>query len=658
MTEIRTLLVANRGEIARRVMRTAREMGISTAVVFSDADEGAQFVREADVAVRLPGVAPADTYLRGDLVVAAALAVGADAIHPGYGFLSENAEFATRVAEAGLVFVGPTPETIAAMGSKIRAKQIMAASGVPVLPGVTVEGDLDDGVGAELGRIGYPLLVKASAGGGGRGMRIVESPAELEDAVSSARREAASAFGDDTVFVEKYVRAPRHIEVQIFGDSQGTIVHLFERECSIQRRYQKIVEESPSPVVTPELRARLGEAAIAAGRALGYVGAGTVEFVLDASGEFHFLEVNTRLQVEHPVTELVTGLDLVRLQLLVAQGHPLPPEVLGATISGHAIEVRLYAEDPSNGFLPTSGTLRAFELPDTVRVDGGFAAGDSVSIHYDPMLAKVIAHAPTRTEAARVLASALRRARVHGVVTNRQLLAGILTEPEFLAGGTDTAYLDRHPVSELTESRHDDLPWAAAAAVLARSARNRGEATVQPSITAGWRNVRSQPALARLATTAQTLDVRYVDGRAGLELVVDGQSLGDRVTAVAAANGHGDYLVTLEVDGVRRRFGVVIDGTTIDVDGAQGSHEFTDVDLLPVPGDSADVGSLAAPMPGTVIRVGVAAGDEVEAGQVIVILEAMKMEHSVRAPLAGTVESVSVRAGDQVDVGQVLAAIV
>ncbi|CAN5211854.1 biotin carboxylase N-terminal domain-containing protein [soil metagenome] len=656
MTQIRTLLIANRGEIACRIIRSARASGIRTVAVFSDADADALFVTQADIAVRLPGVTPAQTYLRGDLIIAAAKQTGADAIHPGYGFLSENAEFAQSAADAGIIFVGPTPAAITAMGSKIRAKEMMAAAGVPILPGATVTGESSEQeLIALVAGIGYPLLVKASAGGGGRGMRIVNSESEIAEAVASARREAGSAFGDDTVFVEKYVTSPRHVEVQIFGDTHGTVVHLFERDCSIQRRYQKIIEESPSPAVTPELRERLGAAAVAAGRRLGYVGAGTVEFILDPSGDFHFLEVNTRLQVEHPVTELVTGLDLVRLQLLVAQGEALPAEVVNASMTGHAIEVRLYAEDPAAGFLPTSGLLRDFTLPDWVRVDTGFVSGDTVSIHYDPMLAKVIAHAPTRTEAALALANALRSARIHGVGTNRDVLVGILTEPEFLAGSTDTAYLERHSVEELTESRSDDeLRLGAAAAALAVRADRRQRATVQTAITPGFRNVRSAPALLRLADSAGVEhDVHYEIAGPSIQISVDGVTLGEGSTATADASH-----VTLETAGLRRDFSVSISGSIVDLDGPFGGVEFSIVDLLPPPGSTAAAGSLSAPMPGTVVRTEVEPGTHVRAGQPIVVLEAMKMEHAVRAPNDGIVESVLVSVGEQVDIGQVLAIVV
>lgn len=655
---IRTLLIANRGEIAVRVIRSAREMGIETVAVYSDADAGALFVREADRAVHLPGVAPADTYLRGDLILAAARSTGADAIHPGYGFLSENAEFAASVGAAGITFVGPSPDAITAMGSKIRAKALMEESGVPVLPGATVSSDFTDAELTELGeRVGFPVLVKASAGGGGRGMRIVEQPSDLGEAVASARREAGSAFGDDTVFLERYVTAPRHVEVQIFGDATGRVISLFERDCSIQRRYQKIVEESPSPVVTPQLRARLGDAAIAAGEAIGYVGAGTVEFILDQGGDFFFLEVNTRLQVEHPVTELVTGLDLVRLQLLVAQGEELPDEARTATMTGHAIEVRLYAEDPAAGFLPTSGILRDFALGAGVRADTGFAAGDAVSIHYDPMLAKLIAHAPTRAEAALALARALQRSRIHGVGTNRDVLVGILREPEFLAGISDTAYLERHPVDQLAvvpSAAERDL--SAAAAVLALRAHRRSTVGVQRAVTPGFRNLSSQPMLVRFADGDVERDVRYRVSEQLADIQVDGRSL-DQVSFSVECTGPADFTVTIVVDGVRERLQVTIHGDRIDVDGRFGGVELIELGLLPEPGSQAAAGSLAAPMPGSVTRLVVSTGERVSAGQIVLVLEAMKMEHSVRAPVDGVVTEILVEAGHQVDLGQVLAVV-
>jgi propionyl-CoA carboxylase alpha chain len=648
---IAKLLVANRGEIATRVMRTAHDLGISTVAVYSDPDAGAPFVRLADEAVRLPGSAPGDTYLRADLVIAAAQATGADAVHPGYGFLSENAGFARACAEAGLTFVGPSPEAIASMGSKIEAKALMDAAGVPVLPGATVTDETD--LAAVAASIGFPVLVKAAFGGGGRGMRVVHDSAGLEEAVSGARREAASAFGDGTVFLERFVVDPRHVEVQILGDTHGEVVHLFERECSIQRRYQKIVEECPSPAVDDALRAELGAAAVAAGKAIGYTGAGTVEFVLDRDGRFFFLEVNTRLQVEHPVTELVTGLDLVEQQLRVAEGEPLPPEVTGARISGHAIEVRLYAEDVPAGFLPATGTLHRFRVPASrgVRVDSGVADGSVVGPHYDPMLAKVIAHGRTRREAARTLARALRQAELHGVTTNRNLLAGILAEPEFLAGHTDTGYLTRHDPTALGASeggaRH------AAAAALAAQARNRRDARVVPEMPSGWRNVGGAPQRVAYTLGSDTLEVAYSLRRSGLRVTVNGEPLGGVVRLLSASPS----LVELEIDGVHRTYSVQTRAAVSYVDGSEGSAALAEVPRFADPDAATAAGSLLAAMPGAVVRVLAGEGDPVTAGQPLVVLEAMKMEHTVAAPADGVLSDLRVRQGDQVDTGQVLAVV-
>src|SRR4051794_7146745 len=644
---IRSLLVANRGEIARRVFRTARAMGIATVAVYSDPDADAPFVREADVAVRLPGASPAETYLRGDLVVAAALRAGADAVHPGYGFLSENAAFAQQVVDAGLVWVGPPPSAIEAMGSKLGAKEMMRAADVPTLPWATDVSGADD--------VGFPLLVKASAGGGGRGMRIVRSAAELDEAVSGAAREAGSAFGDATVFLERYLEAPRHVEIQVFADSHGNVVSLFERECSIQRRHQKIVEESPSPAVDESLRMRMGAAAVAAARAVGYVGAGTVEFVLDEKGEFAFLEMNTRLQVEHPVTELVTGLDLVRLQLLVAEGHPLPPEALAPVLSGHAIEVRLYAEDATRGFLPVTGRLSRFEIPSVagVRVDSGVESGTVVSPHYDPMLAKVIAHAPTRSEAATMLAAALARARIHGTTTNRDLLVAILREEEFLDGATDTAYLERHDPVSLGASPvgQGDRVVHAVAAALAVQASRRAAARVLGGLPSGWRNNPSQRQEVSLRPTGggEPVTVSYLFGRAGaVAIAVDGLDVD--VTLHTATAG----TVDLSVDGVRRRCDVAIDNDAVDVDSAAGWTAYIVEPRFAEPDAGHAAGSLVAPMPGSVVRVLVQAGADVTAGQALVVLEAMKMEHTVAAPTTGTVAEVRVQPGRQVEAGTVL----
>jgi propionyl-CoA carboxylase alpha chain len=648
---VRSLLVANRGEIARRVFRTARTMGLSTVAVFSDADTDLPFVREADQAVRLPGNTAADTYLRGELVIEAAIRAGADAIHPGYGFLSENAAFARAVVDAGLTWVGPPPEAIEAMGSKLEAKRMMRDAGVPTLPWAE---EVDR---AAVGEVGYPLLVKASAGGGGRGMRIVRSEGELDEAVESARREAAGAFSDATVFLERYLEAPRHVEVQVFADTHGNVVSLFERECSIQRRHQKIVEESPSPAVDHGLRAEMGEAAVAAARAVGYVGAGTVEFVLAADGSYYFLEMNTRLQVEHAVTELVTGLDLVRLQLVVASDQPLPAEALAPTLTGHAIEVRLYAEDPENGFLPVTGTLRRFEIPDAVRVDSGVESGNVISPYYDAMVAKVVAHAPTRAEAARTLAAALKRARINGVTTNRNLLVRILGESEFLAGTTDTAYLERHDpawlASPLLATPQEQAAHAVAAAV-ALQALNRAQARVATSPPSGWRNNPSQPQRVELADRGSSHVVHYQFGRGGsLTAEVDGQAVAIVVRSASATE------VDADIDGVRRLYEVTIDpaGATVDVDSPLGSSSYAVVPRFPDRSDAAAAGSLVAPMPGSVVRVLVEAGATITKGQPLVVLEAMKMEHTVTSPADGIVSELRVEPGQQVDAGSVLAVI-
>ena len=663
---ISKLLVANRGEIAVRVMRTAHRLGIATVAVYSDADADAPFVRLADEAVRLPGVTPSETYLVGTSVIAAARATGADTVHPGYGFLSENEGFARDCAAAGLTFVGPSPEAIASMGSKLEAKALMAGAGVPVLPGATVteESDLD----AIAGDIGFPVLVKAAFGGGGRGMRVVHEPSALRDAVEGARREAQAAFGDGTVFLERFVVDPRHVEVQILGDEQGTVVHLYERECSIQRRYQKIVEESPSPAVSDALRAELGAAAVAAGKAIGYTGAGTVEFVLGQDGSFYFLEVNTRLQVEHPVTELVTGLDLVEQQIRVAEGNALGDDVLGARIEGHAIEVRLYAESVTRGengaesrggatgfstdYLPATGTLHRFDVPGKVRVDTGVEDGSVVSPHYDPMLAKVIAHGRTRAEAARTLARALAGAALHGVTTNRDLLVGILREREFLDGATDTGYLVRHdPVALGSGTLADGGRRHAAAAALATQAANRASARVLAGMPSGWRNVGGASQHVTYTLRGSDVNVAYRFRRGGLDVRVNDEPLAAVLVSATPER------VVLETDGVRRDYAVHRRDERSFVDGPDGSVVLAEVPRFADPNAVAHAGSLLAPMPGTVVRVLGEPGRQVEAGQPLVVLEAMKMEHTVAAPGDGILGEVRVSAGDQVDTGQVLAVV-
>ena len=641
---ITTFLVANRGEIARRVFRTCRAMGLGTVAVFSDADRDAPFVTEADEALALGGSAATDSYLRIDKIVEAAAGCGADAIHPGYGFLAESAAFAQAVIDAGLVWIGPSPHAIARMGSKLESKQLIADAGVPTLPSVDLTGLTDSAVASAAANVGYPVLVKASAGGGGKGMRIVSDPSDLAQAAAGARREAQSAFGDGTIFLEKYLVDPRHVEIQIFGDTHGNIVSLHERECSIQRRHQKIVEEAPSPAVDSTLRQRMGEAAVAAARVVDYTGAGTVEFLL-ADGDFYFLEMNTRLQVEHPVTEAITGLDLVRLQLLVAMGEPLPADALSPRLDGHAIEVRVYAEDPQRGFLPAAGTLSTFEVasPPGIRVDSGVESGTVVPVHYDPLLAKVISHAPTRTEAARTLAASLDRSRIHGSVTNRDLLVRILRHPEFLAGHTDTGFLERHGVAGLAAPLvdADEQRWMALAATMVGHRERRDTAPVLTTVPSGWRNNPSDPQSVSYTGPHGEVIVRYrmsgptVSFDNGPDVAFDHSVLGDRVT--------------VEMDGRRRTYRVRRRGSVFEVDGSRGGATLTEIDRYPITGLDADPGSLHAPMPGKVLSVLVAEGDEVETGTVLLVMEAMKMEHTLRAPVSGVVTSVRASAGDQVD---------
>ena len=657
MPQVRTLLVANRGEIARRIFRTCRELGIATVAVYSDPDADAPFVREADEAVPLGGGTPAESYLRSDRIIAAANLARADAIHPGYGFLSESADFARDCAIGGLTFIGPSADAIESMGSKIRARRLMAAEGVPVLPGAELSDLSDAALVAAAESIGWPVLIKASAGGGGRGMRVVRDSAGLAAAVASARRESGSAFGDDTVFLERYVERPRHIEIQIFGDLFGTVAHLNERECSIQRRYQKILEESPSPGLSPSLRARMGAAAIAAGKAIGYVGAGTVEFIVTPEQEFFFLEVNTRLQVEHPVTELVTGIDLVALQIAVAEGQPLPPSVVTPELNGWAIEARLYAEDPAADFLPTAGRFETFQVPEGagVRVDSGLESGVVVSTNYDPMLAKVIGYGDTRAQALRRLTAALRQSRLHGPRTNRDLLVAILEHPEFAAGELDTSFLERHPPAQLlsrSAAGEEDLELSSVAAALAAAAAARASTPTLKTLPAGWRNTPSQLQRRRFRSDDASLDVGYRQASPSGETryEVNGRRLD--IQALGATS----EAVTLLVDGIRRTFSVHAAADQVWVDSARGSVALAVEPRFPIPELELAAGSLLAPMPGTVIRLDAEPGPVV-AGQPLLVLEAMKMERAIVAPIDGLLLAFPVKVGQAVAGGEVLAVI-
>ena len=660
MKPIQKLLIANRGEIARRVMRAAHDLGIATVAVYSDADAALPHVREAGEAVRLRGNAPTDTYLRGDLIIAAAVATGADAIHPGYGFLSENAEFARDCAANGLTFVGPSPDSIDRMGSKVAAKELMAGAGVPVLPGLTIDPDAAASAIIEHGvSIGYPILVKAAFGGGGRGMRVVRVAADLLDSVASAQREATAAFGDGLVFLERYVEAPRHIEVQVFGDAHGDVVHLFERECSIQRRHQKVIEEAPSPIVTPEIRDRLGAAAVAAARAIDYVGAGTVEFVMDQDGEFFFLEMNTRLQVEHPVTECITGIDLVQLQLRVAQGEAVPVEVRDATISGHAIEARLYAEDVPAGFLPMSGPLHRMEFPAVsgLRIDCGFESGNVVSTFYDAMLAKVIVWAPTRDAAATALGGVLERAQLHGVTTNRDVLVSTLRHAEFRSGLTDTAFFERNDPTVLGASHTNAAAHSVHAAVAALYAvvHDARRSPLGDAIVPAFRNLGAQSQLVGYEGDA-ALQVSLAFRRDGGcdVVVVDGSDSELLATFTATDIALSDGQLTCDFDTVRRTYSVHVVGATSYVDSAIGHTAVRELPRFPIPQTHASVGSLRSPLPGSVVQLHATIDTQVGAGDVLVVLEAMKMEHAIRAPYDGIITSVPVSLGQQVETGTVL----
>jgi propionyl-CoA carboxylase alpha chain len=636
---IASLLVANRGEIARRIIRTARQMGIRCVAVYVADDAQSPHVADADESVRLPG-----SYLDGDAIVAAAKATGADAVHPGYGFLSENAAFATAVGAAGLVWVGPSPAVIEAMGDKLAAKRLAEQAGVPTLP----SSDRPDDAG-EATRVGYPVLVKAAAGGGGKGMRVVDSPEHLAEAVAAARREAKAGFGDDRVFLERFVARSRHIEIQLLGDHHGNLVHLGERECSIQRRHQKVIEESPSPAVDEPMRAAMGEAALRLGRSMGYQSAGTVEFLVDdATGEFFFLEVNTRLQVEHPVTEQVTGIDLVREQLRIAAGEPLDVTQDDIRFHGHAIEVRLYAEDPANDFLPVTGTLVAFEPADApaVRWDSGVVAGSVVGTRFDPMLAKVIAHAPTRSEAAGRLALALERLHLGGMVTNRDFLAAILRSTAFAAGDTTTDFIERTGPAPALVLSDDELRHAATMAALWLQARNRATATVWQGLPSGWRNARLPAQQVTFAAGERIVAIGYQATRDGTFIIGDG--------VTARVHGHAAHSIDAEIDGRRMSTRITRHGEHLYVQTTRGTVRLHELPRFHVPGDAGRAGGLNAPMPGAVLDVRVAAGDPVTAGQVLVVLEAMKMEHHIKAPTDGVVAEVRVAAGQQVDNGALL----
>jgi acetyl-CoA/propionyl-CoA carboxylase biotin carboxyl carrier protein len=635
MTVIDTLLVANRGEIARRIIRSARARGLRTVAVYSDADRQAAHVREADAACRIGPTPASESYLDVDAILKAARDSGAQAIHPGYGFLSERSEFARAVVEAGLVFVGPSADVMDQMGRKDRARLIAVAAGVPVVPDHAIDGD----TAAEIPESEFPILVKAAAGGGGKGMRVVRRPGELQEAIVAARREARSSFGDDTLLIERYVENGRHVEVQVLADAHGNVVHLFERDCSSQRRHQKVIEEAPSPSVTDEVRTVLTDAAVALAREVGYVNAGTVEFLVDptrGTDGVYFLEMNTRLQVEHPVTELVTGLDLVDLQLAIAEGRPLPFGQDDLTCTGHAIEARVYAEDAFNGFLPQAGTATFVHWSDLARNDEALESGQTVSTSYDPMLGKVIVHGPTREAARKRLVAALDDTAVIGLTTNTGFLRELAASQEFRDAEVDTGWLDRH--RDRIQLPEDDLAAVFAAWVVAQGApRDRGPFGVGD----GWRSA-GPP-----APVTVELDDRW--------LVSADQVAGPTGTHAVALLDRSGHVVRLEVDGRVLEAVVVVEPHVVEVAHRGHTRRFRRPDAFgPGAGAGTTDGTLLAPMPGTVLDVDVAQGDAVEEGQRLGVLEAMKMELALKAPFAGTVATVGAVPGDQVALGDVL----
>lgn len=643
-----SVLVANRGEIAVRVFRTLRRLGIRSVAVHTDADAGARHVREADEALRIA------SYLDIEAVIEAARASGAAAVHPGYGFLAENTAFARACGEAGLVFIGPPAGAIDAMGDKIRAKRTVAAAGVPVVPGRDEPGLSDAELKAAALEIGLPVLLKPSAGGGGKGMRLVRDAAELPEAIASARREARGSFGDDTLLAERFVENPRHIEIQVFADAHGGAVHLGERECSLQRRHQKIIEEAPSPLLDEASRARMGAAAVAAAQAVGYVGAGTVEYIVSADrpDEFFFMEMNTRLQVEHPVTELVTGLDLVELQLRVASGEPLPFTQDDVRLDGHSIEARVYAEDPARGFLPTGGRVLALSEPDGVRVDSGLDVGTEVGGSYDPMLAKVIVHGADRAEALHRLDRALASYTLLGVPTNVAFLRALLGHPSVVSGDLDTGLVER-ALDDLTSG--DAVPpevLAAAALERMRALESGPDGGGDPwDIPDGWRpGAHAWAPWIITPSGGDPVEVR-VQGRAASARVAIGG--GEPVAAALT----GPFVLTY--GGRTTSFAAARDGGTLWL--GQGGRAWALSEHVRAEGGAASTaagdGVLRSPMPGTVLAVKAAEGDLVEAGQPLVVVEAMKMEHTVTAPLAGVVAQLPVRAGAQVALDAVLAVI-
>jgi len=644
-----TLLVANRGEIAIRIMRTARRMGLRTVAIYSEADRHSAHVMQADLAVCVGGAAPRDSYLNIDAILAAARQTGADAIHPGYGFLAENEDFAAAVRQAGLVFVGPSPEAILAMGNKAEAKRLMLAARMPCVPGYQGQDQSDATLVAAANDIGFPVMVKATAGGGGRGMRLVQAAAELPAALASARSEALTAFGSDELILERAVIEPRHIEIQIFADSHGNVIHLGERDCSVQRRHQKLIEEAPSPAVNAALRERMGQAAVAAARSIRYVGAGTMEFLLDRSGAFYFMEMNTRLQVEHAVTEAITGLDLVEWQLRVAAGEPLPLAQDGVQLQGHAIEVRLTAEDVAAGFLPQSGPVLRWRPPGArhdVRVDHGLREGGAVPPHYDSMVAKLVAHAPTREEARRKLRLALQDCALLGIASNQGFLADCLAHPAFVSGEVHTGFIAQH-MGQATQAQRPDATTLAIAALC----------------VAGWpahdaeRLGRPEFGIA-LEMGRERWTVRLQPEAGGVHAVVHAAG-GERETVrLLRLQASDDGCWWLECNGQAQQALHALEAQAVHLFTQGRAWRFTPVDARRTRVQDSGDGAIHAPLAGRIAAVHVGLGDTVQAGQALVVLEAMKMEHSLCALFAGRVAELSAQVGGQARAGSKLVQVI
>ncbi|MCO5234122.1 MAG: acetyl-CoA carboxylase biotin carboxylase subunit [Chitinophagales bacterium] len=651
MSTIKKILIANRGEIAVRIMRTCCEMGISTVAVFSDADENALFVQKADEAVRLGGKQPSESYLLGEKIIAAAKATAADAIHPGYGFLSERADFAQSVIDAGLIWIGPHPEAIRQMGSKIGAKKIMQKYGVPTIPGYQGEDQSHSVIRQKAIEIGFPILLKASAGGGGKGMRIVRSEPELDKSIEAAKSEALNGFGDDTLLIEKYFDSSRHIEFQIFGDKHGNAIHLFERECSIQRRYQKVLEESPSPIMTLALREEMGKAAIQAAKAIGYDNAGTVEFIVTPDFSFYFLEVNTRLQVEHPVTEEVTGLDLVRLQIEVAQGDKINFKQEDISQNGHAIEVRLYAEDPSNNFLPVNGKIIDWipSITDGLRYDTGIESGSEISTYYDPMIAKIIAKGKNRNEAILKLKSALQETVCSGFTNNKNFLVAVLKNEDFQNGRFDTHFLDKNFIYQGEQYPQDTLDILTSALVHFRFLHRQKEKKIAQNVPSGWRNNFFQAQQEKYSYLGYEFPVSYIAKNNELHISFADKNFVSKHLPLLS------NMLVLEINSIRRKFYISQNGSLYFIQSPQlGQIVLNSLERFPTPKEDIVKGAYVAPMPGDITLVLVKAGDFVKSGDALLKMISMKMESTIEAHSDGEIEEVYVTEKQFIESGTLL----